>query len=113
TGAVAVLDGDKLVGMFSERDVMDRIVSEQRDPRRTPISDVMTKNVKTIDDRTSVRDAVTLMREHRIRHLPVLDASGALKGMVALRYLLFDIVDDLERESISLRSYFGADGAGG
>ena len=92
---------------------MDRVVFPGRNPDQTPIVEVMTKDVRTISDDTSVKDAVLVMRQYRIRHLPIVDGDGVLHGVVALRYLLFDIVDDLEKEATSLKSYMSADGPGG
>jgi CBS domain-containing protein len=112
-GAVVITEGKQILGMFSERDVMERVVAPGRDPDKTPIAEVMTKDVRTITDGTSVKEAVGIMRTHKIRHLPIVSATGEIEGIVALRYLLFDIVDDLETEASSLKSYMEADGPGG
>jgi CBS domain-containing protein len=112
-GAVAVTSERKVAGIFTERDLMTRVAMKGLDIKTTKIVDVMTKDVATVADATSVKQAVAIMRKHGIRHLPVLDRDGNVEGMVSLRYLLFDIVDDLEKEATSLESYAGADGPGG
>jgi CBS domain-containing protein len=103
----------KIVGVFTERDLMRRVVNERRDPRTTRMRDVMTAPVETVSDSTSVSEAAMLMRAHHIRHLAIVDEEGALLGMVAQRYLLYDLMDDLERKVDGLQSYIMVDGPGG
>jgi CBS domain-containing protein len=112
-GAVAVTDGDKLVGMFSERDLMLRVVSEKRDPERTIIREVMTAPVSTIRRDSTADDALKVMLDKHIRHLPIVDRDGKLVGMISLRSLLHDKVEDLTGQLDSLEAYFTADGFGG
>ena len=112
-GAVAVTVDDKLVGIFSERDVMIRIVHKGIDPKGLTVADVMTSDVKTVPASTSISEATHVMAEYRIRHLPVIDDAGKLLGMVSLRYLLHDKLDDLLNDLASLNAYMEADGPGG
>jgi len=112
-GAISVTAGGKILGMFTERDLMRRVVDARRDLDKTKVRDVMTSPVKTVSDSTSVADAASLMRRHHIRHLPIVDPEGNLLGMVALRYILYDLMDDLERKVDSLESYIMADSLGG
>ena len=112
-GALAVCEGKKVVGIFSERDLMRRVVFPGLDPVRTKLADVMSRDVEKALDTTSVRGAVAMMRARKIRHLPILDEQGNLLGMVALRFLLYDIMDDLETEAKGLENYAAADGPGG
>jgi CBS domain-containing protein len=86
-GAVAVLDGGRLVGVFSERDVMSRVVAEGLDPDKTPISNVMTKDIVVADPRDSVDSALAKMHSVGCRHLPVVK-EGNLVGMLSIRDLL-------------------------
>ena len=86
-GAVAVLDGGKLVGVFSERDVMSRVVAAGLDPALTPVSQVMTKNIVVADPGDDIDDALQKMRSLNCRHLPIVD-DGNLIGMISLRDLL-------------------------
>ena len=87
-GAVAVMDGNDLVGMFSERDLMLRVVSERRDPERTLVEDVMTSPVETIHRDCTADEALKVMLDKHIRHLPIVDRDGTLAGMISMRSLL-------------------------
>ncbi len=86
-GAVLVVADDKLVGIFSERDVLVRVVSLHRDPLTTPVAHVMTLDPVTIDAGTPVEDVLDQHAGKEFRHLPVLD-DGHLIGMVSVRDLL-------------------------
>lgn len=112
-GALAVTSGRKIVGVFTERDLMQRVVAEHRDPGTTLLRDVMTSPVRTVRDDLSVAEAATLMRDNSFRHLAIVDDQGDLLGMVALRHLLYDMLDELERKVDGLHSYIMADGPGG
>src|SRR5689334_9394588 len=70
-GAILVLNGDELRGVFSERDLMKRVVVDGRDAERTPVGEVMTKEVATIDELASIEEAMEAMQTHKCRHLPV------------------------------------------
>jgi CBS domain-containing protein len=111
-GGLMVVDGGRLEGAFTERDVMDRIVLARRDPDTTPIREVMTTPVRTIRAEESVDEALRIMREHRVRHLPVV-RDGRLVGLVSLRYLLRDKVDALVEDANALCALLSADGIGG
>jgi CBS domain-containing protein len=112
-GAIAVTAGGKIVGVFTERDLMRRVVNEHRDPATTFIREVMSSPVQTVSDATSPAEAASLMRTHHIRHLVIISDKGALLGIVGLRYLLYDLMDDLERKVDGLQSYIMAAGPGG
>jgi CBS domain-containing protein len=112
-GAIAVKNGRKIVGIFTERDLMRRVVAPERDPSRTLIRDVMTTNVETVLDSTSVAKAAALMRSRRIRHLVILDSNGDYVGMLAQRHLLYDLMSELELKVDDLAGYLMADGPGG
>jgi CBS domain-containing protein len=112
-GAATVLDGGKVMGVISERDVMQRVVGAGLDARATRVSQVMSSPAVTIPIHTSVGAAAELMRRHHIRHVPVVDDDGALVGMIALRYLLYDLLDEMERKVTDLEGFVMADGPGG
>lgn len=86
TGSLLVMDGDELVGIITERDVM-KAVAQGRDADTTPVSDVMTKDVLTISPDTSSHEAARHMAARWIRHLPVLDG-GRVVGVVSQRDLV-------------------------
>ncbi|MGZ8412445.1 MAG: CBS domain-containing protein [Gemmatirosa sp.] len=81
-GGVVVLDGDRLAGIFTERDVLRRVVAMRRDPAQTLVQDVMTTPILTVARETTLEECRATMTERRIRHLPVVDASG-LVGLVS------------------------------
>ena len=112
-GAIAVVHGDRLAGIFSERDLMNRVVLKKRSPEQTPIRDVMTSPVETIRRTMTADDGLKLMLEKHIRHLPVVDKDGRLAGMLSIRSLLHEKVAELTDQLDSLEAYFSADGAGG
>jgi CBS domain-containing protein len=101
------------VGVFTERDLMRRVVFEHRDPGTTVVRDVMTSPVRSVPDSMSVAEAAALMRDEHIRHLAIVDGDGDLMGMVGLRYLLYDLLGELELKVDGLHSYIMADGPGG
>ena len=112
-GALVVMEGPNLLGVFTERDLMTRVVAPGKDPAVTPIGEVMTRHVYVVPDETSVLKAATLMRTNNIRNLPVVGADGTLVALVALRYLLYDLMDDLETKVIDLEGYLMEDSKGG
>ncbi|HSE47655.1 MAG TPA: CBS domain-containing protein [Terriglobales bacterium] len=84
-GAVPVLRDGALVGIFSERDLMRRVVAQGRSPGMTEVGEVMTAKPRTVDVETDVEECVTMMREAGFRHLPVVDAEQKLRGVISLR----------------------------
>lgn len=112
-GAATVLDGAAVVGVVTERDVMRKIVAAGRDPGTTLVRDIMSSPVLSVGVKTTVAAAAALMRKHHIRHLVVLDEHGKLVGMLALRYLLYDLMDDMERNVGDLMGFIMTDGPGG
>jgi len=112
-GAVMVLDEGRLLGIFTERDVVVRVVLEGREPSKTRAADVMTSAVKTIRDDTDRKVARRLMADNHIRHLPVVDAAGKIVSMLSMRHLLRAEVSDLEQTVWSLVSESAVDGPGG
>jgi CBS domain-containing protein len=84
-GALVVIDdAGAVVGMFTERDVLHRVVAQRRDPATTLVSDVMTGAVLCCQPDTHLDEARAVMKTKRIRHLPVVDAKGALAGMISI-----------------------------
>ena len=112
-GAVLIVDGNEVKGVFSERDLMLRVILAGKDPETTPIGDVMTSPVLTIEKSTAQDDALKLMWDRHVRHLPVVGDSGQVEGVVSIRHLLHDKVENLTQELDSLEAYFSADGIGG
>ncbi len=103
-GAVPVLREGKLVGIFSERDIMKRVVAEAHDPRSTKVSDIMTKDPVTVTPETSDEECMLLMRDHNCRHLPICEEKK-LWGLISLRDLLAHHVEEKEEEARHLKAY--------
>jgi len=112
-GSVVVVDGDRLAGIFSERDVMLRMVLAHRDPEQTRVEEVMTTPVQTVPAGTTGDEALRVMFENHIRHLPVLSRDGQVQAMTSMRNLLQEKVEELNQQLDSLESYITADGIGG
>ncbi len=89
-GALPVVD-DKgnLVGIFTERDLLRRVVAKGRDPAKTRIEEVMTPNPVTVRPSDSVEEAKRLMARIKARHLPVVDENGRLVGIVSIKDIEF------------------------
>ncbi len=103
-GAVPVLHNNKVVGIFSERDLMRRVVAEGRDPRSTCMAEVMTDDPLIINMNENLETCMTLMRRHNFRHLPVCH-EGQLVGMVSLRDILLHDLDEKDDEVRMMRAY--------
>jgi CBS domain-containing protein len=112
-GSVLVVDGDRLIGIFSERDVMLRVVLEGRHPEYTTVEEVMTSSVQTIPPDTTTDAALRIMHQSHIRHLPVVDGRGHVLAVVSMRSLLQEKIDELNLQLDSLEQYITADGIGG
>lgn len=95
-GALLVTDGGRLCGIFTERDVLRRIVAAQRSPAETRVGDVMTTNMACCSPETSVDDARSIFKTHRIRHLPVVNGDGGLVGMISIGDLNAHLANDRE-----------------
>ncbi|HEU5115195.1 MAG TPA: CBS domain-containing protein [Isosphaeraceae bacterium] len=83
-GAVVAVEDGRVLGMFSERDVLQRVVAERRDPADTQVGEVMTTSVVCCTPDTTLDEARGVMRDRRIRHLPVADAEGHLLGLISI-----------------------------
>jgi CBS domain-containing protein len=104
TGSVLVTDGGRLTGIFTERDLMRRVVADRLDPGETPLSKVMTTALVTCTPDATIDDCAALMSERRIRHLPVI-ASGEVCGVVTTGDLLAHELRDKESTIQQLESF--------
>ena len=103
-GGVVVMEGDRLAGIFTERDIMRRVVAAKRDPATTLIADVMTSECLTIAAEMKVAECRALMSARRIRHLPVM-RDGGLVGMVTSGDILAFEVAEAAAQIEQLQSY--------
>jgi CBS domain-containing protein len=103
-GAVPIVHNGKLVGIFSERDLMKRVVAESRDPRNTCLAEVMTDDPHTVNMNEDLENCLALMRRHSFRHLPVCH-NGQLIGIVSLRDILLHDLTEKDDEVRMMRAY--------
>jgi CBS domain-containing protein len=103
-GSVLVLDNGNLVGIFTERDVLRRVVGAGLDPRRAQVSEVMTSGVITIAPEATVEETMVLFTEKRCRHLPVLDR-GRLVGAISIGDITRWMADTHRAEAEHLKNY--------
>ncbi|EGK71625.1 MAG: CBS domain-containing protein [Methyloversatilis sp.] len=96
-GAVLVTDNGALAGIFSERDYARKVVLQGKDSSSTPVRDIMTSKLIHVTPDMTVDQAMQLMSDKRIRHLPVLDGAGSLIGVVS--------IGDLVKETIEYQQY--------
>ncbi|HVT87263.1 MAG TPA: CBS domain-containing protein [Tepidisphaeraceae bacterium] len=83
-GALVVMEGDSVIGMFTERDVLRRVVGEERNSRQTYVSEVMTRELICCSPTTEMDDVSAIMQQQRIRHLPVCDDQNRLHGLISI-----------------------------
>lgn len=83
-GAVVVMDEGRVKGMFTERDVLMRVVGQRKDPADVQVADVMTKEVICVEPTTDMDEISAIMKNRRIRHLPVCDQEGDLLGLISI-----------------------------
>lgn len=103
-GSALVLDEGQLVGIFTERDYLRRVVLGGRGGMVTRVEEVMTTDMATVSPRTTLRDCMAKMTRHRCRHLPVLDR-GALAGLVSIGDCVAYLCDSLQEENATLYAY--------
>ncbi|MBZ5551600.1 MAG: CBS domain-containing protein [Acidobacteriia bacterium] len=103
-GAVVVLEADRLAGIFSERDLMKRVVMRGLDPAKTKIEEVMTREVVSADADETYENCLRKMKQLNVRHLPIVRA-GELLGLVSLRDLLMVDLDEKDHELKMMTAY--------
>lgn len=103
-GGLAVVEGDQLVGIITERDYARKIVLLGRSSSTTPVSDVMTSKIAVVDPDRTVEEAMALMTDKHVRHLPVM-ADGKLAGMVSIGDLVKAIISEQQFVIAQLENY--------
>jgi CBS domain-containing protein len=83
-GSLLVMEAGQLAGIFTERDILQRVVAQRRDPVDTPVSEVMTREVIVCHPHTPLEEARGVMKNRRIRHLPVVDDDGQVLGLISI-----------------------------
>ena len=94
-GALVVLIDEYLVGIVTERDYVRKVILDHKTSKETKISEIMTRDVVKVTPETSARECIDLMKEHHIRHLPVL-VEGQVVGIVSLRDLFLETIEGSE-----------------
>ena len=107
-GAAVVTAHDAIVGIVSERDVVRRLADDADSLLDRQVAEIMTVDVVTCSKETSVEDLARTMTERRIRHVPVVDADGALIGIVSIGDVVKSRISELEGERDDLVGYIGA-----
>jgi CBS domain-containing protein len=105
-GAILVIERDQIVGIFTERDLLSRVVAAGLDPEATLIEKVMTRDPVTVASSTTVEEVMALFTNKRFRHLPVVDG-GRLVGLVSIGDILRRMVDAHRHEAEQLKQYIG------
>ena len=103
-GALMVMEGGKLVGVFSERDYTRKVALQGRSSKETTVAEIMTDHVLVVSPHTRTRACMALMSEKKIRHLPVVDGDTVV-GMISIRDIMDDIIADHEFTISQLESY--------
>jgi CBS domain-containing protein len=112
-GAAAVSEDNRVVGIFTERDVMSKLALSGRDPGDIPVRELMSTPVETATPDISPGDALALMVERHFRHLPIVDDSGKLLAILSSRSLLQAQVEELRQQLDSMEQYVSNDSPGG
>jgi CBS domain-containing protein len=108
-GALLVIDGGQLVGVISERDYARKVILQGRSSKDTFVREIMTPSPITISCETSVDEAMRVMTENRIRHLPVTDRDGHVAGVLSIGDLVNWIVSSQDETIAHLEHYIAGD----
>ena len=103
-GALMVMDGERLIGIFSERDYCRKVALKGRNSKETTVADIMTSEVFTVPSTTGTRTCMALMNEKHFRHLPVVD-SGKVLGLISMRDIMADVIAEHEFTINQLETY--------
>ncbi|MBC7205340.1 MAG: CBS domain-containing protein [Methyloversatilis sp.] len=107
-GAVLVTDNGALAGIFSERDYARKVVLQGKDSATTPVRDIMTSKLIHVTPDMTVDQAMQLMSDKRIRHLPVLDTAGSLVGVVSIGDMVKETIEYQQFLIKQLESYIAS-----
>jgi len=83
SGLAPIVDGDRLVGVLTDRDIVTRVIAAERDPKLVKVEEIASLNLVTVDPDQGLEEALRLMAQHQIRRLPVVEEDGKLIGIVA------------------------------
>ena len=106
-GSVVITSASKITGIFTERDLMMRVVGKERDPERVAIKDVMTKDIVIVSPKDTANYCLNLMKEHRCRHLLVFNGDEFV-GIVSLRDIVALMLEEKEELITYLHQYINS-----
>lgn len=106
-GAVLVMEGERISGILSERDIVRALAERGADAMECPVSERMTREVETCEPRETIESVMRRMTDGRFRHLPVLE-SGRLVGVVSIGDVVKRRIAEIEREADQLREYIAS-----
>jgi CBS domain-containing protein len=104
-GSIVVMNGEEIVGIFTERDYMQSIALEGRSSKETEVQEVMSSEVATVSPEKPLEECLHLMTKLRCRHLPVVDDNENLVGIVSIGDGVKEIMETAKRETDRLRRY--------
>ena len=105
-GALLVMENNRLVGVFSERDYARKVILKGKSSKGSTVRELMSSPPICVEPKTSLKECMVLMTKNNIRHLPVLD-NGVLKGIVSMRDVVFKIISDQEMVIEQLENFIG------
>jgi CBS domain-containing protein len=100
-GTALVMEGARITGIFTERDLLRRVVAEGRDPAQTPVRDVMSADPESLPETANLAQAMRLMSRTRYRHVPVTDKSGRPVGMLSSRHVIGFVSETFPKEILN------------
>ena len=104
-GAVLVMDGEELVGIFSERDYARKVILHDRSSRETRVQEIMTPEVVCVSPEQSIEECMGLMTTRRIRHLPVVEEGGRVTGVISIGDVVKAVISDQTQLISHLQAY--------
>jgi len=104
-GAMPVLEGDRVIGIFSERDYARHVALKGRSSRDTPVRDVMTRKVWCVAPDRTMDDVMGLMTSRKVRHLPVLDEAQRMVGLISIGDVVKEAISDRDFTIHQLEAY--------
>lgn len=104
-GSILIMDHDRLLGIFTERDLVNRVIAEGKDYKTTKIADVMSTELTTVSENESVTRCYEIMNQKHCRHLPIVNGDNKVIGVLSMRDLLDWRIKDVEFENKELKHY--------
>jgi len=104
-GSIVVTNNGQILGIFTERDLLNRVVAKRLDVNKMQIQEVMSKQVETISVHETVQSCFSKMEKTKCRHLPIVDDAKHVVGMVTMRNILESLVKEIQEENGQLKKY--------